>query len=96
VNVTARNLVDRVEITVSDTGVGISEENIEKLFKIDTQVSTNGTNNEPGTGLGLVLCKEFVELNKGELKVESKIGEGTKFILTVPRAKTERETAALI
>lgn len=76
----------RVKISVSDTGVGIPQENLEKLFKIDSQVSTSGTNNEPGTGLGLVLCREFVKMNKGELKVKSILGKGTTFSFTVPES----------
>ena len=52
------------EVAVSDTGIGIGNEEIEKLFKIDKVKSQNGTENEPGTGLGLVLCKEFMDKNK--------------------------------
>ena len=74
------------EISVKDTGVGISEENIKKIFKIDTQFSTQGTANEKGTGLGLILCKEFVEKNDGEIRVESKLGVGTSFIFTLKKA----------
>ena len=76
-----------VEITVKDDGVGIPKENIEKLFSIDERVSTIGTNKERGTGLGLVLCKEFVEKNGGTIKVESKEGKGSSFIFTVPLAE---------
>ena len=58
--------------------------NIDKLFVLDQQVTTNGTNNEKGTGLGLIICKEFVEKHNGTIKVESKIDEGSKFTFTVP------------
>jgi two-component system sensor histidine kinase/response regulator len=67
--------------------MGIKEENLEKLFKIDESHSTRGTRNEEGTGLGLILCKEFVEKNGGEIRVESNVGEWTKFIFTLPKAK---------
>jgi len=74
----------QVEITVSDTGVGISYENIPNLFRIDTSVSTKGTSNETGTGLGLILCKEFVEKHTGKIWVESEIDKGSKFKFTLP------------
>jgi len=74
-----------VTITVADTGIGISEENINKLFRIDENFTTQGTNKERGTGLGLALCKELVEKNNGKIWVESKMGKGTKFIFTLPQ-----------
>lgn len=75
-----------IEISVQDSGVGISQENIDKLFRIDVNYTTPGTNKERGTGLGLVLCKELVEKNGGRIWVESEIGKGTKFTFTLPRA----------
>lgn len=72
-----------VEVIVEDTGVGISLENLNTLFKFDKTVTTKGTNGEIGTGLGLVLCKEFVEKIGGEIKVESKVGKGSKFTITL-------------
>lgn len=74
-----------VEIVVRDTGTGISYETQGKLFKIDALHSTPGTNNEQGTGLGLLLCKEFVELHGGKIWIESEPGKGTKFKFTLPR-----------
>jgi signal transduction histidine kinase len=71
-------------VTVSDTGVGISPENIQKLFRSDIHFTTSGSENETGTGLGLILCKEFTEKNGGKIWVESKIGIGTNFKFTVP------------
>ena len=79
---------DFYEITVSDTGVGINDKNIAKLFKIDEHVSTYGTDKEAGTGLGLLLCKEFVEINGGRLWVVSEEGKGSDFKFTVPRFRT--------
>jgi len=75
------------EITVADTGIGIADENIAKLFRIDGHFSTSGTDKETGTGLGLILCKEFVEKNGGRLWVESEEGKGSDFSFTVPRFK---------
>ncbi len=73
-----------IEVTVSDTGVGIKEENISKLFRLEESISTPGTDKEQGTGLGLILCKEFVEKNKGKIWVESEYGKGSKFKFTIP------------
>ncbi len=73
-----------LQISVIDNGVGISENDLIKLFKMDVSFSTEGTGNERGTGLGLILCKEFVEKHEGKIWVESKIGIGSKFIFTIP------------
>jgi signal transduction histidine kinase len=83
----ATEKTDFWEISVQDTGMGIKKENIEKLFRIDESHSTRGTNDEEGTGLGLILCKEFIEKNGGEIRVESRLGEGTSFIFTLPKVK---------
>ncbi len=72
------------EISVKDNGIGISEENISKLFRIDSNHSTLGTNGEKGTGIGLVLCKEFIDKHKGNISVKSKVGVGSQFIFTLP------------
>lgn len=73
-----------VEITVKDNGVGIPSEMHSKLFNIGENVSTKGTENETGTGLGLILCKEFVQYHKGEIRIDSKQGKGSEFKFTVP------------
>jgi len=72
-------------ICIIDFGVGIPVENREKMFKINSKFSTKGTDNEQGTGLGLILCKEFVERNSGSIEVESKINEGSKFTVIMPK-----------
>lgn len=69
---------------IVDTGVGMSPDVIKNLFKIDENTSTEGTNNEKGTGLGLILCKEFVEKNGGEIDVTSEVGTGSEFTVTIP------------
>jgi len=71
------------QISVKDSGIGIKPEIIQKLFKIAENVSTTGTNREKGTGLGLILCKEFVEKNGGTIFVESELGKGSTFSFTV-------------
>jgi signal transduction histidine kinase len=71
-------------ISVIDQGVGISDEKIRNLFRIDKNSSTSGTNEEHGTGLGLILCKEFAVKNKGDILVESVLGKGSKFIIKLP------------
>ncbi len=71
-------------IIVEDTGVGISKENVPKLFKIDDNYSTKGTDKEQGTGLGLILCKEFVGKHGGKIEVESEINKGSQFRVTIP------------
>ena len=73
-----------IEITVSDNGVGIEPEDIDGLFRIDVHKKTLGTANEKGTGLGLILCKEFVEKNNGTIKVKSTPGQGSDFTFTLP------------
>jgi signal transduction histidine kinase len=74
---------DHVVVSVADTGVGMSSEVLSKLFRIDAKHTTNGTADEKGTGLGLILCKEFVEKNGGKLWVESQEGKGSVFYFTI-------------
>lgn len=76
---------NKVILTVADTGVGISHENIAKLFDIGAGFTTRGTENEKGTGLGLILCKEFVARHGGTIRVESEAGKGSKFIIELPQ-----------
>ena len=73
-------------ISVKDTGVGISADQCYKLFRIDEKtISTKGTKDEAGTGLGLILCKEFIDKHRGKIWVESVVGEGSTFYFTVPK-----------
>ena len=85
VTIFANAYKDAVEIGIRDTGVGMSPEQIKKVFDISTKHSTPGTEQEQGTGLGLILCKEFVEKNGGQLYIESKEGRGSTFRFTLPR-----------
>ncbi len=75
---------DQVEISVTDKGVGIDVADTEKLFRAGVNFSKPGTKNEKGIGLGLLLVKEFVELNKGTIRVTSKLGEGSTFTFSIP------------
>jgi len=81
---------EKVTLSVSDTGVGISEENVKKLFRIDEKYIGTNNSGEKGTGLGLILCKEFIEKHVGEVWIESEVGKGSKFYFTLP---FERETS---
>jgi len=71
------------EIYVKDTGIGISKEKQTQLFKIAENISTKGTKGETGTGLGIILCKEFVEKHEGKIWVKSETGKGSEFIFTL-------------
>lgn len=86
ITIAAKEVGKYAEISVEDTGVGMSEATMANLFRLDTTHSTLGTNQEAGTGLGLILCKEFVEKHDGKIWVESKLGVGSKFIFYLPLA----------
>lgn len=87
VRVEVRESSNMVIVSIADNGVGMSQEVVSKLFRIDKKHSTKGTANEKGTGLGLILCKEFVEKNGGTISVESKEAQGSTFTFTVPKAR---------
>lgn len=72
-----------VEIAISDTGMGISHDLLSKLFKIEAKVGQKGTEGEESTGLGLLLCKEFVEKHGGKIWVDSEEGKGSTFYFTL-------------
>lgn len=84
INVQTSHDREHVTVSVSDTGVGMSPEVVGKLFRIDSKISTKGTANEKGTGLGLILCRDFVEKNAGRIWVESEPGKGTTFYFSLP------------
>lgn len=74
------------KVQIKDCGVGISDDNLAGLFKIDSHITTIGTNKEVGTGLGLIICKEFIEKCNGTINISSKLGEGTIVTVTVDLA----------
>jgi signal transduction histidine kinase len=85
IRVSAQTLREGLEVTVEDTGVGMSQEVLSQLFK--GNITKRGTKNEKGTGLGLILVKDFLEKNGGTIRVESEVGKGSKFIFTLPLAE---------
>ena len=84
IKVTSTKKTNSVSLYLEDNGVGISRENLSRIFNIDEIFSTPGTNKEKGTGLGLMICMDFVELNNGTIKVESEEGKYTRVIISLP------------
>jgi signal transduction histidine kinase len=80
-----------VEISIKDNGVGMTEEDVENLFGIDIKNSNIGTANEQGSGLGLILCKDFVEKHGGKIWAISNLNQGSEFIFTIPLWIDENE-----
>jgi signal transduction histidine kinase/ligand-binding sensor domain-containing protein len=83
ISIDSKHINDMIEVSITDNGVGISKENQNKLFIPDNNITTKGTNNESGTGLGLGLVYEFVIMNGGKIWVKSEIGKGTTFYFTL-------------
>lgn len=87
ITISGREFENTIEIIVEDTGIGMSPTTASNLFKIDVKhFSTEGTYGEKGTGLGLILCKEFIDKHSGKIWVESEVGKGSKFIFSIPRS----------
>jgi signal transduction histidine kinase len=86
INISAEKSDEYVEIAIADNGVGMSKESVEKLFRNNLIQSTRGTKGEKGTGLGLLLCKDFVEGNNGKIRAESEEAKGTTIFFTLPLA----------
>lgn len=84
VTLSSTRLKQYEQVCVEDTGIGIRPEKIDKFFKIDVHHKQRGTAGETGTGLGLILCKEFIEKNGGAIRVESEVGKGSRFLFTLP------------
>ena len=84
IEVSAIQITDQISICVKDSGIGISEEDARNLFRIDSTVKRKGTNNEDGSGLGLILCKEFVDKHNGTIWVNSSLGAGSSFYFSIP------------
>ncbi|NND16798.1 MAG: tetratricopeptide repeat-containing sensor histidine kinase [Eudoraea sp.] len=94
ITINARESNSHWEISVRDTGIGMTEEVRQQLFSENTHASTIGTHNEKGTGLGLSLCKEMVEKNQGQIWVESTPRKGSCFFFTLPKAKEKYKRAS--
>ncbi len=92
IGISAEKNENEIKISVGDSGKGISDYVLNKLFKIDENITTSGTQNETGTGLGLILCKEFVEKHGGKIWVESRVKNGSEFYFTIPvHSKLEKK-----
>lgn len=87
IEINAKCSDEYAEISVSDDGIGMNETEVLNLFQLNGEVSREGTKNEKGTGLGLILCKEFVERHGGNIKIESSTNKGSKFIVSLPLQK---------
>ena len=85
--INAKDSGNDVVISVKDEGVGISKKNIERLFKVEENISTEGTEKEMGSGLGLILCHGFVKMNKGTIWVISNEDKGSTFFISLPKNK---------
>jgi signal transduction histidine kinase len=94
IEVTAKRDIDSATITVSDNGVGIEPDRCKRLFDISRMDSTEGTANEKGTGLGLLLCKELVERHGGTIWAESEVGKGSKVIFSLPLWSEKKNTSS--
>jgi len=88
IKISAKNIDNFIEISIIDNGIGISNEDLSKIFKLDAHFKKEGTAHEQGTGLGLILCKEFVEKNGGWIWAESEPGTGSSFKFTLPKEKS--------
>lgn len=84
IKITSEKADGKIRFLIEDNGLGIEKANQKKLFKIDSNFKTRGTNNESGTGLGLVICKEFIDLHKGKIWVESEFQKGSRFYFELP------------
>jgi two-component system sensor histidine kinase/response regulator len=89
IEVNASQNEEFLKVSVADTGIGVSKEDLPKLFRIDERYRDSGTEGEMGTGLGLILCKELIEKSGGQIWAESEIGKGSTFIFTLPRKLLE-------
>ena len=87
IQIDAKEAGDFFVVSISDNGIGISKEDIPKLFRVEVDHKTIGNSNEKGTGIGLILCMEFVLKNGGNMWVESEIEKGSTFIFTLPKIK---------
>lgn len=85
IEVQAEPAGDMLRIAVADTGIGIPADKLDELFRIEAKMQRAGTAGEKGTGLGLILCKEFIEKNGGAIWVESQVGQGSTFFFTAPQ-----------
>jgi len=94
VTITAIEKKDQWQVSIRDTGIGMNQDTIDKIFSDNSTLTTYGTNNEKGTGLGLSLCKEMIEKNNGKIWVESLLRKGSTFHFILPKAKDKYQRTA--
>jgi len=90
----AKRMDTNIEISITDDGIGMTKNQINNLFRIDKKESRSGTANEKGTGLGLLLCKEFVEKHNGQIWVESEVSKGSTFYFSIPAVSSPSQISA--
>jgi PAS domain S-box-containing protein len=88
ITISACKKMKNTEIQIADTGIGMNQKTKNSLFKIDQQIKRKGTDGEPSSGLGLILCKEFIEYHRGKIMVKSYEGIGTTFYLSIPNTRS--------
>ena len=89
VEIWGQEVNDEIEVSVTDSGIGIDNNDLDKIFQLNSSISNKGTANEEGTGLGLLLCKEFVEMNNGRIWATSIKGKGSTFYFTLPKQQNQ-------
>ncbi len=94
VSFSSKQTGNMMEISIQDTGLGIDSKNIDKIFRIDSKFTSLGTDKEKGSGLGLLLCKEFIEKMGGKIWLTSELGKGTIFSFTIPTTTKEKSDEA--
>ena len=90
VTIKLKTLKKNLEVSICDTGVGIKKADLNKLFRIDIDQTTFGPPEEKGTGLGLIICKEYIKKNGGKIWLESEFKKGSEFKFTIPLSKWYR------
>lgn len=90
IKITAEEQTENLKLSITDKGAGIRKDLLENLFRIDKSITTKGTLGEKGTGLGLILCKEFAEKNNGQIVVSSIEKEGSTFSVILPKEEFQK------
>ena len=88
IRITSNRTEEKIMIAIQDSGIGMTQQQLDELFQLEKRLLSTGTSDEKGTGLGLLLCKEFTEMNNGQISVDSKTGNGSTFTLQLPVAKS--------
>jgi signal transduction histidine kinase len=84
INIDTRKRNNSIEISIKDSGIGMTPEEVNSLFKLNSQISTVGTSGEMGTGLGLILCHIFTKNHKGKILIDSEVDKGSRFTVVLP------------